>query len=613
MYEFDWASKERWAKETALGGAALGFRSKLRRDEVARTMLVFWGEHCLECAPPQCYASCPLYVQRDDRKCARLVYGMTRNRDFAGLFDYGVDLRFRRWGKIETVLFGPSVSVARHRTLARMDRVGVSAARGASSALVAISPSRKLHGAFNVLRHKVLGSVPSEGGLEDYDEFVLECCSVESEAFGLVLEWRPDAVTRFRHSFEILPGHNFHRLPIGAFPKREEGAETFLTIYPENDRAARVIFTWLDFVKYQQGGARKQNVGTAAAKPAAKVKCLLWDLDNTLWPGTLIESAAEKLVIPASTIEIIHRMDERGILQSVVSKNDHDAAWAVITRHGLADYFLFPAINWGQKSASVRQIAERLNIGIDSLALVDDSAFEREEVRASLPMARTYSEDQISRLLELDEFDVPITGQSKVRRQSYLVEMYRERAREVHKGDYANFLRSCEMRLRIFVPTTDADRRRCLELIQRSNQLNLSSRRYSAEEFESLLKTPGVLCVGLQCEDRFGNYGIVGFISVDEKGREAIVHDFVISCRVAQKRVEHAFFWWLAERERRRGGDILGAELVLTERNGPLVKVFEDLPFKRLAEQGAGVTLEMALGSPIPMQDVIEVIDEVPR
>jgi FkbH-like protein len=617
MYELDWASDKLWSAEgAAAAGSAGPFESRLPRDWVARTMLLFWGEHCVECAPPHCYRSCPLFVERADRKCARLVYGIAPNPRFAGLFDYGADLRFRRWGKLETVLFGPSVGVDRHRRLAAVDRAGVRAVRGASELLRVVSPARKLHGAFNAVRHRLLGDVPTEGDVDDYDAFVLECYSPDPEPFRLILEYRPAAQTTFRHAFEIAPGQNFHTLPADAFPPppRATDEPTFLTLYPENDREARLIFTWLDFVKYAGDRRPAAAKPTPPASPADKVKCVAWDLDNTLWPGTLIESSPSSLTIAPETIELIRRLDERGILQTVVSKNDHDAAWAVIARHGLEDYFLFPAINWGRKSASLRQVAERLNIGLDALALIDDSPFEREEVRAALPMVRTYTERQAATLLALAEFDVPVTQQSRVRRPSYLTEMRRERAKEEHGGDYADFLRSCGMSMRVFVPTTEGDARRCLELVQRSNQLNLSSRRYTGEEFEELRNTPGVLCAAIRCEDRFGDYGIVGFASVDERpGEAAIVSDFVISCRVAQKRVEHAFFGWLAARQRERGRATLRAQLVVTARNGPLVRVFDDLPFRRVAEQGPAVTLEASTDRVPSDQDIIRVIDEVPR
>lgn len=109
-----------------------------------------------------------------------------------------------------------------------------------------------------------------------------------------------------------------------------------------------------------------------------KIKCVVWDLDNTVWNGVLIEDAK---VTPRDGIkEIIETLDERGILQSIASKNDAGCALAKLRELGLDEYFIYPQINWGNKSSSVKEIAKSINIGIDTLALIDDQAFERDEV-----------------------------------------------------------------------------------------------------------------------------------------------------------------------------------------------------------------------------------------
>ena len=118
MYQFDWADRVRFSAERELEA---GSASRLPRDQVERTLLLHWQEHCIECAPPQCYEVCPLYVPRADRKCARFVYGLYPNQRFSGLFDYGADVRFRRWAKLETELTAGGVSVDRHRQLASAD------------------------------------------------------------------------------------------------------------------------------------------------------------------------------------------------------------------------------------------------------------------------------------------------------------------------------------------------------------------------------------------------------------------------------------------------------------------------------------------------------------
>jgi FkbH-like protein len=586
MFEFDWSSS---ATATRLEVAT----TALPRDNVASTMLVHWQEHCLECAPPQCYATCLLYVARADRKCARLAYGIRRVPG-VGLDNHAADLKFRRWGKIETSLRPAGISIGKHRGLAWLDRVVTGFVNVASSLLRPISPFRRLNGALSLYRGKFLERVGSATGA-DFDDFVIECHLHQEAPARILLEVWNGGTLSFRQSLALQSGVNFLTLPAQPMLQGVDWPHARLTLYPENDAELHLSFTWLDFVKY-----RPECKPKAASKPASKVKCVAWDLDNTVWEGVLIEDGAEQLRLRQEAVELMRELDERGILQTIVSKNDHEAAWTVITSHGLRDYFLHPQINWDPKSANLQLIAQRLNIHVDTFALIDDSAFERAEVASALPMVRTFPETQISSLLGLPEFDQPITEMSRLRRQSYVVETQREEARGNFSGQYLEFLQSSQMQLSLFVPRTESEITRCHELVQRSNQLNLSSKRYTLSEFNDLLTTEGVLCVGLQCEDKFGVYGTVGFVTVDERAAEPLLTNFVLSCRVAQKHVEHAFFQWLAERSKSAGHHQLLADLVITERNGPLVAVFEELQFRASQSGGSRLTLDLSQWKPSP-------------
>src|SRR5205823_3850109 len=124
------------------------------------------------------------------------------------------------------------------------------------------------------------------------------------------------------------------------------------------------------------------------AKPAHKVKCVVWDLDNTLWNGILGERGAEGVSLRDQAVATILALDNRGVLQSIASKNDHDEGGRALQHFGLSHFFLHPAIGWQPKSAGIRSIARRLNISTDSFAFIDDSAFERAEVTTHLPEVR---------------------------------------------------------------------------------------------------------------------------------------------------------------------------------------------------------------------------------
>jgi FkbH-like protein len=605
MFQFDWAAADLWAAESTLRGPQ---KSRLPREKVRQTMLLHWQEHCLECAPPLCYQTCPLFVARSDQKCARFVYGMVRNPAVGGLFDFGADLRFRRWGKIEASITGRSVSVSAHRMIESVDRMVTGIVNLISTAFDRINPKRRLNGALTLFRDKLVARLGKPR--ENFDAFVIECFSTETYSFRLIVEIRNPTGTPVRESVEVKRGQNFFQLPIRSDVWKTPGS--LLTLYPEENREPRLIFSWLDFVVLEpdaQISAEPASVAPAqaAAQPAEKIKCVAWDLDNTLWRGTLIEDGESHLVLRPEAVDLIKQLDERGIIQTVVSKNNHDDALKVIEAHGLQDYFLHPAINWGRKSANLQAIANQLNINVDTFALIDDSAFERNEVSTVLPAVRVYKEDSLAELLTLPEFQVPITSASRLRRQSYLAEVRRTRIQESFGDDYGAFLRSCEIRLRLFVPRSEQEIVRCVELIQRSNQLNLSGKRYTVEEFRGFLASPTQLCIAMECSDKFGNYGIIGFARVDESGADPVVTDFVMSCRVAQKFVERTFYAWLGAHEKKAGRARLLARFVRTKRNQLLVEVFQQLPFQTVSELPDGSLVSMDLLTPFEPEKVMDV------
>jgi FkbH-like protein len=611
MFQVEWARDDIWRSEL---NSFPSHTSLLEREAVSRASLLHWEDHCLECAAPLCYSTCPLYSPRPDVRCARLAYGIYPNPCFIGLFDYGADVRFRRWGKIEAIMYGKTASIK----LARgMDFINRALACPSGPVFGRIPGTLGVLWRNNVAkcRNKLFSWFAPTPHDVFYDDFVLECFSPDPETFRLVLEYSVGTMTadhtfvgelKFRHSFNIVSGWNFYELPAKQFGVGSRNRVSKITIYPENNAERRLIFTWLDLVQYKNRRERGVDEGVPPRLiPAPKVKCVAWDLDNTLWKGILAEDSDSHLVPRPEAMRLIRSLDEKGIIQTLVSKNNHNDAWPIVERLGLGDYFLYPAINWSPKSLNLREIAGRLNIDVDTFALIDDSAFERAEVEATLPQVRVYSDDQISQLLSYPEFNVPITASGKARRMCYLTEIQRESARSRCADNYEEFLRSCEMTLRLFTPRQEKHIARCLELIQRSNQLNLSNIRYTAEEFRELLSCIGTLCVAMDCCDRFGQYGLVGFASIEESHEQPTLRDLVISCRVAQKRVEHAFIHWLAQRQLGMGKRSLRARLVKTERNGPIRQVFDDLNFRPIEQSGASL-LEVSLDA-IVLRDVVTV------
>lgn len=282
------------------------------------------------------------------------------------------------------------------------------------------------------------------------------------------------------------------------------------------------------------------------------------------------------LKLKEGVLEVIQALDERGIIQSIASKNDFDAAWPVVEKLGLADYFLYPQIHWNAKSSSMEQIAKELNIGIDTLALIDDSVFEREQVRSVLPKVRVYDENEILELLNLPEFSVMVTEESKKRRAMYRAEERRNELRSDGNEDTIDFLKKCHLRINLFQPMTDAEILRCYELTVRTNQLNMSGKKYTEEEFSEVLRRPNHKNIAFTCQDDFGEYGVVGFGQYRIEDNQLIFTEFAMSCRVAGKYVESALFTSLLRKEQVQKGKF---KIFVTKKNGLLRKTLKEIGF----------------------------------
>ena len=351
---------------------------------------------------------------------------------------------------------------------------------------------------------------------------------------------------------------------------------------------------WCDFVK---------GTPVVSERSAEKVKCVVWDLDNTLWNGTLIETDDVKtLKLNEGVLETIKELDSRGIIQSVASKNDYENAYPVLEDLGVAEYFLYPKIHWNAKSGSISDIAKELNIGVDSFAFIDDTAFERAEVSGSLPQVRVYDFNELSSLLGREEFNVPVTEESKNRRAMYRAEEKRNALKTSSSGNAETFLRSCNINISVFEPKSEADILRCFELVVRTNQLNMSGVKYNFEEFKTVLSKEGYTNFAFNCSDDFGSYGIVGFGQYYKENNKIIFSEFAMSCRVAGKFAESALFSELLNRENCTVGEFA---CVKTKKNILLRNTLADIGFE-ISEETADKVV-YSFGNDLKNNDIVKI------
>lgn len=294
------------------------------------------------------------------------------------------------------------------------------------------------------------------------------------------------------------------------------------------------------------------------------VKCLIWDLDDTLWQGTVLEDDAVRL--PDEIREVIRTLDSRGILQAVASKNDHDLAWARLEELGIAEYFVAERIWWYPKSRSVEEITEELGFARGTIAFIDDQPTERAEVEFHLPEVRCYPADQATVLPDLPEFSpAVVTMDAQRRRQMYQATQRREAERSEFSGPDEEFLRSLGLEMRI-VRAGVAELDRVEELTLRTSQMNATGVHYSDAVLRELLTDPRHEVLVTTLADRFGPHGAVGVLLLERYASVWRLKLLATSCRVVSFGAGTVILNWLVDQAARAGRHLI-ADFRATDRN----------------------------------------------
>lgn len=372
---------------------------------------------------------------------------------------------------------------------------------------------------------------------------------------------------------------------------------------------------WHDPVRWHQA----KQVVTPAALPlygdlVARVlaaacglsrKCLVLDLDNTLWGGVVGDDGIEGIVLGQGSAtgeaylafqRYAAALADRGIVLALCSKNDADLVEQVFKTHPemhlKRERIAAAAVNWTDKATNLRTLAQTLDLGLDSFVFVDDNPAEREIVRRELPMVAVPElPDDVAHypavIAAAGYFEaVAFTAEDGTRARQY-AENAQRRELLTAATDMDGFLASLEMRLDAR-PPANGDLARIAQLINKSNQFNLTTKRYTAEEVERALNDPEVVLRGFRLTDKFGDNGLIAVIIArpHEAEREALAVDtWLMSCRVLGRGVEAACLRVLAHEARRRGARALIGEYRPSARNGMVRDHYPRLGF---APAGSG-------------------------
>ncbi|TDF41784.1 HAD-IIIC family phosphatase [Alteromonadaceae bacterium M269] len=320
-----------------------------------------------------------------------------------------------------------------------------------------------------------------------------------------------------------------------------------------------------------------------------KIKVLIWDLDNTLWDGVLLEDKSVSL--KPGVKDVIKELDRRGILQSIASKNAHDDAMAKLKEFSLDEYFLYPQINWNSKSESVDTITKSINVGIDTIAFIDDQPFEREEVAFVHKDVLCLEDSEALSLLERPEF-MPrfVTADSKNRRLMYMNDIERNKQEESFSGPADKFLATLDLKMTLS-PASEEDLKRAEELTQRTHQLNTTGYTYNYDELREFVESDDHDLLIASLSDKYGTYGKIGLCLVERGQKFWTLKLLLMSCRVMSRGVGTVMINHLIS-EANKAGVTLRAEFVQTDRNRMMFITYRLGNFEIIDQDGDKYMLE---------------------
>ncbi len=316
-----------------------------------------------------------------------------------------------------------------------------------------------------------------------------------------------------------------------------------------------------------------------------EIKCVVWDLDHTLWEGTLAES--DEIRLKPGIEGILKTLDSRGILHSIASKNNFDDAMEKLKTFGIEGYFLYPEISWGTKSVGIGRIRESLNFAMDTFLFIDDQPFEREEVKSVHPDITCMDAPDYMKLMDMPRLNPRfITKDSAKRRFMYMDDIKRKVEEENFAGPSEEFLASLDMHF-VIHDALQEDLKRAEELTVRTNQLNATGKTYDYDELDAFRVSDTHKLVVCELTDKYGSYGKIGLALIEIKERHWHLKLLLMSCRVMARGVGTVVMSHIMQ-ETKKAGKTLLADFKKTGRNRMMYVSYKFANFKEVSSDEDG-------------------------
>lgn len=371
---------------------------------------------------------------------------------------------------------------------------------------------------------------------------------------------------------------------------------------------------YLGSIPYSITGNRAIGAGVISAFEQAimqRKKVLVLDLDNTLWGGVLGEDGITGIELGDSKTGRIFRDTQRrirelastGVLLAISSKNDIQDVEQVLASHPnmilRRDDFVAVQASWESKSQQIVEIANELNLGLDSFVFLDDNPVERASVQAELPDITVLDFPQ--KLEELPAtvvsafndyfFTHSVTAEDMSKTEQYLVEAKRNELKSA-ASSIDDYLKSLDMEIRVG-RATESSLERVAQLTQKTNQFNVLSNRFSLEGLDKYRNESGHLVLTASVKDSYGDSGLVCVLMAESTGNIAKIDNFLLSCRVMGRKIESAVMNQFVEMMQQQGVGIIEASVKFTDRNAPVHELFESLGYSLISSDSESKHYEL--------------------
>ena len=298
------------------------------------------------------------------------------------------------------------------------------------------------------------------------------------------------------------------------------------------------------------------------------IKCVIWDIDNTLLDGVYLESGPARPQPDPAQLGILRELSRRGIVHALASRNPPEAA--EYTGRVTGHEFAAAECGWGAKSGAVTAIIDRLGLAAEAVAFVDDELIERAEVAAAVPGVLVLAAEDMPDAAGWPEFSpAVVTAEARRRGEMYAQRRRRQEEARAFGGNRDEFLRCSQTRV-VIDPATAADLPRLHELAERTRQFNSIGAAVPEPELAALLGRPDRKLVTVRLSDRFGDDGLVGACAIEYAPAAWRVPLLLMSCRAMGRGVIDALLAWLCRAAARAGAPAVELPCLLTERNVPL-------------------------------------------